>query len=81
LVDGDFFSIYPYIDNLYTVTDVQYTPIKKFKTKENSLVYAKKIDDIFCGKKKNDIEKKILNYYTNFKNNFIYKRLFLINQI
>jgi hypothetical protein len=30
LVDGDFFSIYKYKENLYTLTDAEHTPIKKF---------------------------------------------------
>jgi len=31
MVDGQLFSIYPYEKNIYTVTDVEHTPIKKFK--------------------------------------------------
>lgn len=77
LVDGDFFSIYPYQLNLFTITDVQYTPIKKFKTKEKALIFAKKIDKIFVEKRKNSIEKKILYYYSDFKNDFIFNDYFL----
>jgi hypothetical protein len=35
MVDGNLFSIYPYSEDKFTITDVEHTPIKKFKTANN----------------------------------------------
>lgn len=77
LVDGEFFSIYPYKKDIFTVTDVQYTPIKKFKTKHSLIQYEKKLSLIEIDKRKKLIEKKILGYYPQFLDDFVYHDYFL----
>ena len=73
LVDGEFFSIYPYMDNiLYTVTDVTHTPIKKFNTIQSLKKFENSINNEFVNKKKTLIETKILSYYPEFLENFKY---------
>ena len=61
LVDGDFFSIYPYEKNIFTVTDVEYTPLKKFKTVSDIENYKKRIDIAFVNERRKLIEEKILS--------------------
>jgi hypothetical protein len=71
LVDGDLFSIYPYSDEIYTVTDVKYTPIKKFKKIKNLQTYIKQqVTDDLINEKKRLIEQKIKTYYPRFLETF-----------
>jgi hypothetical protein len=74
IVDGQFFSIYPYKDNLYTVTDVEHTPIKRYKKKPKSISF---VNDKLIKKKISLIENKIFEYYPNFKYDFKYADYFL----
>jgi hypothetical protein len=62
LVDGKLFSIYPYdIENdLFTLTDVEFTPNKNMSV----------------GEKKIKMESKVLYYYETFLNNFEYYSYF-----
>jgi hypothetical protein len=77
LVDGSLFSIYPYKNNLYTVTDVEITPIKKFKSVESLNNFRKNINTNHINDKKNKIEKKISVIYPNFLDNFNYSSYYL----
>lgn len=77
MVDGNLFSIYPYYDNKFTVTDVTHTPIKKFKTISSLEKFKKTIPQSLIDEKREHIERKILNYYPNFKKNFRYFDYFL----
>jgi hypothetical protein len=72
LVDGNFFSIYPYKDKLYTVTDVEYTPL--FTTNDIDELNNFKIDNIF--QKQKLIEEKIKHYYPEFLEHFTYDNYF-----
>jgi hypothetical protein len=64
MVDGDLYSIFPYKNNTFTVTDVGVTP---------STVDTKV--------KKHIIEKKILENYPNFLNDFEYKESFFSTKV
>jgi len=77
MVEGDLFSIYPYYDNLYTLTDVEHTPIKKFNNIKSLVNYTKNFDDSIIQEKIKVFEKKVLNYYPEFKENFKYNSYFL----
>lgn len=77
MVDGSLFSIYPYLDNKFTVTDVEHTPIKKFKTISSLEKFRKNISDSLVEEKKREIEKKINKYYPSFNKNFKYDSYFL----
>lgn len=77
MVDGSLFSIYPYMDNKFTVTDVEYTPIKKFKTIASLEKFRKNISESLVEEKKKEIEKKIHKYYPSFNKNFKYDGYFL----
>jgi hypothetical protein len=58
MVDGSLFSIYPYFENKFTVTDVEHTPIKKFKTISSLEKFKKNISESLIEEKKKKIEKK-----------------------
>lgn len=77
MVDGEFFSIYPYSNNIYTVTDVIYTPIKKFNSKKALIKYQENLDFNDIKKRKELVEKKIIEYYPNFVDDFKYHGYFL----
>jgi len=77
MVDGTLFSIYPYFDNKFTVTDVEHTPIKRFKTISTLEKYKKNVSDLLIEEKKKLIEIKINKYYPLFGKNFKYHSYFL----
>jgi hypothetical protein len=76
MVDGSLFSVYPYIENKFTVTDVEHTPIKKFKTISALNKFKKNISEFLIEEKKKEIEKKINKYYPLFNENFKYDGYF-----
>lgn len=73
LVDGDFFSIYPYKDKLYTVTDVEHTPL--FTTNSIDELNNFKVNNVL--EKQKLIEEKIKYYYPEFLEHFTYNDYFL----
>ena len=77
LVDGSFFSIYPYKDNLYTLTDVEFTPLKKFKQIKTLDKFKRCIDDVYVFKRKNSMEQKVKEYFPEFLDYFKYNSYFL----
>jgi len=77
LVDGKLFSIYPYLNNDYTVTDVEHTPIKKFKSIKKLNKFIKNFDEKIVEERKNLIEIKVNKYYNSFNNDFKFKTYFL----
>lgn len=77
LVDGNLFSIFPYKNKLYTVTDVEHTPIKKFKSVKKLNKFISEFKTDLIEKKRGLIESRIKNYYDSFNNDFTYKSYFL----
>lgn len=77
LVDGKLFSIYPYQNNEYTVTDVEHTPIKKFKSVKKLNKFINQFNNDIIKKKQTLIESRIKKYYGNFTNDFKYKSYLL----
>lgn len=79
LVDGNFFSIYPYADDLFTLTDVEHTPIQQFKTLNELKNY--KVSEETVTKKRESIEKRVTKYYPEFLNNFNYDGFFTSTKV
>jgi hypothetical protein len=77
LVDGTLFSIYPYRNNLYTVTDVEVTPLKKFNSIKTIENFKNELTPDYINKKRIKIEKKINLLYENFLNVFKYNSYYL----
>lgn len=77
LVDGKLFSIYPYQNNEYTITDVEHTPIKKFKSIKKLNKFINEFNPDIIKEKRELIENRIQKYYNNFNYDFKYKTYFL----
>jgi hypothetical protein len=80
IMDGKFSSLYPRdINNsIYTLTDVEFTPIissSKFSDILNYNVSPEKINEI-----KYNMTSKLKEYYPNFENDFEYVEYFLSNK-
>jgi hypothetical protein len=76
LIDGNFFSIYPYTDDSYTVTDVQFTPLYRGDILQDVLNRADMLTDRKIHATRRHIEKKIQGIYPSFLQNFKYKSYF-----
>lgn len=76
MVDGPLFSIYPFKNKEYTVTDVQYTPMYISENLEDIYKYKTTINDNIINNIKSKIEEKILYYYGGFKTHFEYKEYY-----
>ena len=76
-VDGNLFSIYPYTEDKFTLTDVDLTPIKKFKKINILKNFIKKIDKKFLETRIKLIESKVDLFIPNFKDYFEYESYFL----
>lgn len=77
LVDGKLFSIYPYHNNDYTVTDVEHTPIKKFNSVKKLNEFINTFDEKIVKEKQKLIEDRVKMYYTDFNEDFKFKTYFL----
>lgn len=74
LVDGPFFSIYPYKSNLYTVTHVQHTPIVRYTGKQPTQKYD-------VPGKVSTFEKDILEFFPDFKEYFEFDSYFTSTKV
>jgi hypothetical protein len=72
MIDGPLFSIYPYKQNKYTVTDVQYTPMYMSENIKDLKNYKETINEVMIDNLRSKIEDKITYYYGGFKTNFKY---------
>lgn len=72
MVDGPLFSIYPYRDTKYTVTDVEYTPLYISDKISDILQYKNTINNVMIDNIRSKIEEKIQYYYGGFKTHFEY---------
>lgn len=78
LVDGPLFSIYPYYETSFTVTDVEYTPIQKFDNIQSLNDFVnKEMSNEFISDRQRKTEEKILKFYPDFLSNFEYESYFL----
>jgi hypothetical protein len=80
IMDGNFSSLYPrdISNNIYTLTDVEFTPVftsYDFNDIINYTLTNEKINEI-----KNNMESKFIAYYSDFLNKFKYKGYFLSNK-
>ena len=76
-VDGELFSIYPYKDNKFTLTDVKLTPLKKFLSICEIDEYKKLIDNEFILNKVNKFENRVKTFIPDFNEYFKFDSYFL----
>jgi len=73
VMDGDFFSLYPYKGDLYTLTSVAHTPISKSKTYVEALSDIERLcDKGFVSERRSAFVKLVENYYPEFSAHFKY---------
>lgn len=72
VMDGNFFTLYPYKNNMYTLGSVKYSRFRKFKNLKDAKMFYKKIKINEIINRKNKSEKVVLNFYPDFKKNFSY---------
>ena len=77
IIDGKFCSLYPrdIKNNIFTLTDVEYTPI--ISSKNYDVINSYKVSQEEVENIKIKMINKIKKYYHDFDNNFIYESYFL----
>lgn len=77
IVDGPFVSLFPYKSNLYTLTDVEHTPVLATADISEIQKMYSHISEELVAKKRSLIEEKVNYYYPDFCNKFEYQSYFL----
>lgn len=67
IMDGDYFSIFKYHNDIYSLTHVKYTPVAKGCFED-----VEKCTNINIEKYKKNMESDVLKFYPNFLKNFKY---------
>ena len=75
VMDGHFCSLYPKSDNKYTLTDVEYTPIKVSTSFDEVNNYEPTEEEINMRRIK--MEEKMIGFYPEFLKNFVFDSYFL----
>ena len=70
ILDGNFFTLYPYKKNLFTLGSVKYSRFKKFKNINNAKNFYKKISKKEILKRRKKSENVVINFYPEFKRKF-----------
>jgi hypothetical protein len=76
-VDGELFSIYPYKDGKFTLTDVKLTPLEKFTNLDEMEEYKKNITESMILNKMYEFEKRVEIFIPDFKRYFKYNSYFI----
>ena len=74
VMDGDFFSIFPWYGEIYSLTNVNKIVLKKFKSFDESLEYNERIksDFSFIQEHQQACERQVKEFYPKFLEDFIY---------
>ncbi|MEZ8772793.1 MULTISPECIES: FAD-dependent oxidoreductase [Vibrio] len=74
IMDGQHYSLYPYFDDIYTLTSVQHTPIGQYQDVNEALMSlsAAKQDNVFVKQKRAVFETEFSNIVEDFLENFEY---------
>lgn len=81
LVDGALFSIYPYCRDLFTLTDVEQTPIQSFGNIAQLEAYKKELADCVIDTRRLLSENKVNKYYPQFLQHFEYAGHYLSTKV
>jgi len=77
VVDGPFLSIFPYKSDLYTMTDVEHTPMFISNDINEIQKFYNSISSELILDKRKLMEEKVSSYYTEFLNKFEYNDYYL----
>ena len=72
VMDGQFFSLYPYEDKLYTLTSVKNTPLGKYKELNHAIARINTLCKYDMLELKKRIELEVRYYYPSFLDSFKY---------
>ena len=72
IMDGNFFTLYPHKEKLYTLGSVKFSRFKKFKKLKSAIKFTKKITKKEILNRKNKTEKLVKEFYPEFKEKFKY---------
>ena len=73
VLDGNFFTLYPHKNNLYTLGSVKFSRFKKFRKLNSALSFSKQITKKEILKRKEMSEKIVLNFFPSFNKDFSFK--------
>jgi hypothetical protein len=71
-MDGEFCSLYPYYDDIYTLTSVNNTPLGQFSDINDAIVKLNNVKQnrALVSEKRDRFEEEIKSFYPNFSNEF-----------
>lgn len=72
VMDGNYFSIYKYTEDLFSVTSVKYTPVCKGSLECVSKYEIENLSSII-----QKIEKQVIDVYPKFKESFVYRDYYI----
>ena len=72
VMDGEFCSLYPYYDDIYTLTSVNNTPLGQFSDINDAIVKLNNVKQnrALVSEKRDRFEEEIKSFYPNFSNEF-----------
>ncbi|WP_433456515.1 FAD-dependent oxidoreductase (plasmid) [Streptomyces sp. CA-142005] len=77
LVDGPFFSVYPFRDGLYTLTSVPHTPLGRFPTHEQAQGRLNSLTAEELGRIRCRMEDQVMSFWPRFHDEFAAEGYFL----
>ena len=72
-MDGDLFSLYPYVDDLCTLTHVKYTPLGRYAHLQEALDRINSLVDAEVSVLRSKMEEHVSSYFPAFLDFFEYK--------
>jgi hypothetical protein len=81
LVDGELFSIYPYNNNMYTLTDVEYTPLTSCTSVKDLAEQKQSISTDLIQSRQLLAEAKVQKYFPEFLKYFKYKSHYISTKV
>ncbi|HBC3556809.1 TPA: FAD-dependent oxidoreductase [Vibrio parahaemolyticus] len=72
IMDGEHYSLYPYFDDVYTLTSVKHTPLGQFESFNEAILEANrcKNDRLLINEKRQAFEREFKKFYPKFTDDF-----------
>ena len=75
-MDGQLFSLYPLVDDLYTLTHVKHSPLGQFDHVEDAINASKSLNDRVISGLRQSIETHVTSYFPAFSDFFEYESFY-----
>ena len=72
-MDGNLFSLFPYVDDLCTLTHVKYTPLGRFDHLQDAVNCINGLNDADVSELRSNIETHVTSYFPSFPDFFEYQ--------